>query len=283
MGTSIFFPYPTRNWIYHFLSTSKFFYFFLVETSTHQHTSHQHINTVMNTSTHQHINTSTHQHISTSTHQHINHQHINTSTQQHISTSTHQHINTSHQHINTSTHQHIKNRHRIWTPLAKAVRFHYFLSIFVSSNPPNGRGAGFRRRHFPPRTHPWGWVGDMKFFSFESGSKIMSDKRKPKVRLHLPKWNIHFFFLSRCVDVLMCWCLDVLMCSCVHVLMCWCVDVLMCWCVDVLMCCVDVLMTSLMCWWLCWWHCADVYMCWLGVDMLMCCCVDVLMCWCDDV
>jgi len=102
--------------------------------NTFDHTVHiniLHINSY--TSTHQHI---THQHINTSTHQHIN-----TSTHQHINTSTHQHINTStHQHINTSTHQHIN-----WT-LNTAIQA--FISIFNF-----GEIRRPQPTHHPPPTH----------------------------------------------------------------------------------------------------------------------------------
>jgi len=93
---------------------------------------HQHINTVINKSTHQqwHINTSTHWHINTSarinastpstpSHQDKTHQHrvINTTTHQLINTST-QCLNTSyntskHQRTNPSTQQHINTHHHI--------------------------------------------------------------------------------------------------------------------------------------------------------------------------
>jgi len=80
-----------------------------------------------------------------------------------------------------------QNRHRIRTPLAKAVISHYFLSIFINSNPPNGRGGVF--------VGPWRWVGDVKkkirnrvenyvrqtkvgFFSSENQSSATGPKKK---------------------------------------------------------------------------------------------------------
>jgi hypothetical protein len=97
----------------------------------------QHINTVINTLTHQHINTSTHQH-NTST-QSSTRQHINAV----MNTSTHQH---NHQHIHRSTHQHINTI--INTPfrelLSKFIRIDIsFLQICLKKSLPSKSAERF--------------------------------------------------------------------------------------------------------------------------------------------
>jgi len=212
--------------------------------STYQH---------INTWTHQHIDVSIHRYINTLTRRCINtYQHINAI----INTSTHWHINTSRVVRKRSCCEELCSLKRIVLQKKSHLFTLFCIFISLSENPCSSASLCILLNRLIRSSITHLSLANIPFSSstlIGLSEFLESNETIKFLNLSLSQKSNHDYEVlihsKLCVDVLMNWCIDVLMCGCVDVLKRWCVDVLMCWCVDVLMCWyVDVLM--------CW--CVDV-------------------------